>query len=153
MSTTTCPSIPDYQTLRKQNLAKIQKYYSELLNDYSGLAGNDMNNTQNQIANYNTQLNTAAKELVNNLNKTLDLIVEQKANLDDNTNLVVANRQRLAQLKKEIKNLTAENEARRQNTLDTQTSTQTMSYWHTGYLWVNILLLIISIGIIISLFL
>ena len=153
MSTTICPPIPDYQTLRKENLAKIQKYYSELLSSYSGLASSDMTNAQNQIANYNSQLNTAAKELVNNLNKTIDLVIEQHTNLDDNNNLVVANRQRLSQLKKETKSLTAENEARRQNALDTQTSTQTMAYWHTGYLWVNILLLIASIAIIISLFL
>ncbi len=153
MSTTTCPPIPDYQTLRKENLSKIQKYYSELLSGYSGLGNNDMTNAQNLIANYNSQLNTAAKELVNNLNKTIDLVIEQQTNLDNNNNLVVANRQRLSQLKKDIKNLTSENEARRQNTQDTQLSTQNIAYWHTGYLWVNILLLITAIAIIIALFL
>lgn len=153
MSTTTCPPIPDYQTLRKENLSKIQKYYSELLNDYSGLGSSDMTAAQPLINSYNTQLNTAAKELVNNLNKTIDLVSEQHTNLEENNNLVVANRQRLSQLKKDIKSAVSENEARHKNSQDTINTTRALGYWHTGYLIINILLLLAAVGILIWLFL
>jgi predicted ribosome quality control (RQC) complex YloA/Tae2 family protein len=152
MSTTTCPAIPDYQTLRKENLAKIQTYYSELLNDYSGLGGSDMTAAQPLVNSYNTQLNTAAKELVDNLNKTIDLVAEQQKNLDENNSLVVANRQRIQQLKKDIKSAAAQNEARHKNSIDTINRTKELGYWHTGYLIINILLLLAAVGIIIWLF-
>lgn len=153
MSTTTCPPLPDYLTLRKANLQKIQEYYNELLNDYSGLKGDNLSNAQNLVGTYHTQLNAAAKGLVENLNNTIDLVAEQQTNLDDNKSLVVANRQRLTQLKKSIKNLTVENEARRKNTSDTHNDTIVTNYWHIGFLIINILLLVISIGLIIQLFL
>ena len=154
MSTTTCPPIPDYQTLRKDNLSKIQKYYSELLNDYSGLgSSSDMTAAQPLINSYNTQLNTAAKALVDNLNKTIDLVSEQHSNLEENNNLAVANRQRLSQLKKNIKSAVSENEARHKNSLDTINTTRQLGYWHTGYLIINILLLLAAVGILIWLFL
>ena len=152
MSTTTCPPLPDYLTLRKENLTKIQKYYNELLKDYSGLKGDNMNAAKPLIASYNTQLNSAAQGLVDNLNKTIDLITEQNTNLEENNKLVVANRQRLTQLKKDIKNLTVENDARRKNVADTHNSTTTTGYWHIGFLVINILLLLVAVGILIWLF-
>ena len=153
MSTTTCPAIPDYQTLRKENLAKIQKYYSELLNDYSGLGSSDMTSAQPLINSFNEQLNTAAKGLIDNLNKTIDLVNEQQKNLEENNNLVVANRQRLQQLKKDIKSVAAQNDARHKNSQDTINTTRTLSYWHSSYLIGNILLLLAAVGILIWLFL
>jgi hypothetical protein len=152
MSTTTCPPIPDYQTLRKENLIKIQKYYDELLKDYSGLGGNDMNSAQNLISSYNIQLNSAAQELVNNLNKTIDLVSEQHSNLQDNNNLVVSNRHRLTQLKKDIKSLKIENEARQSNLQKIHKTTNTIGWWHIAYLIFNVLLLCIAIALVISLF-
>jgi len=152
MSTTTCPPLPDYLTLRKQNLTKIQTYYSKLLGEYDGLKGNNMSAAKNLISSYNTQLNSAAEGLVDNLNKTLDLITEQHKNLEENQNLVVANRQRLTQLKKDIKNLTVENDARRKNVADTHDSTKTTEYWHIGFLVGNIILLLLAVGILIWLF-
>lgn len=149
MSTTTCPPIPDYLTLRKENLTKIQKYYNELLKDYSGLKGDNLTNAQNLVGSYHTQLNSAAAGLVDNLNKTIDLVTEQHNNLDENRNLVVANRQRLTQLKKDIKTLGAENEARRKNVAETHDNTIVTSYWHIGFLVGNILLLLIAIGLLI----
>jgi len=152
MSTTTCPPLPDYLTLRKENLAKIQKYYNELLNDYNGLGGANMDAAQPLISSYNNQLNSAAKELVDNLNKTQDMVFEQHKNLEDNQNLILANRQRLTQLKKETKRLTAENEARQKNASDTQAQTTTTRYWHTGFLIGNILLLVVAIILLVWMF-
>ncbi len=152
MSTTTCPPLPDYLTLRKENLAKIQKYYSELLNDYNGLGGSNMDAAQPLISSYNSQLNTAAAELINNLNKTQDMVVEQHTNLDNNNKLILANRQRLTQLKKDIKKLTSENEARQKNAKDTQTQTTNTRYWHTGFLIGNILLLVVAIVLLVWMF-
>jgi septal ring factor EnvC (AmiA/AmiB activator) len=152
MSTTTCPPLPDYLTLRKENLAKIQTYYSKLLGEYDALKGNNMSSAKNLISSYNTQLNSAAEGLVDNLNKTLDLITEQHKNLEENQNLVVANRQRLTQLKKDIKNLTVENDARRKNVADTHDSTKNTEYWHIGFLIGNIILLLLAVGILIWLF-
>ena len=149
MSTTTCPPIPDYLTLRKENLTKIQKYYNELLKDYSGLKGDNLTNAQNLVGSYHSQLNSAAAGLVDNLNKTIDLVTEQYNNLDENKNLVVANRQRLTQLKKEIKTLGTENEARRKNAAETHDNTKVTGYWHIGFLVGNILLLLIAIGLLI----
>lgn len=151
MSTTTCPPLPDYLTLRKENLQKIQKYYNELLNDYSLLIKNtnEASSAQGLIGNYHTQLNSAAVGLVDNLNKTIDLVTEQHTNLEDNNKLVVANRQRLTQLKKDIKNLSVENEARRKNAAETHNNTKVTSYWHIGFLVGNILLLLIAVGLLI----
>jgi len=149
MSTTTCPQLPDYLTLRKENLEQIQKYYNELLKDYGGLKGDNLSNAQNLVGSYHTQLNSAAVGLVDNLNKTFDLVTEQHDNLEENKNLVVANRNRLTQLKKDIKTLGAENDARRKNTLETRNNTKTTSYWHIGFLVGNILLLLIAVGLLI----
>ena len=152
MSTTTCPPLPDYLSLRKENLAKIQKYYSELLNDYNGLGGNNIDAAQPLISSYNTQLNSAATELINNLNQTQDMVFEQHKNLDDNQKLILANRQRLTQLKKDTKRLTADNDARQKNARDTHSQTTTTRYWHTGFLIANVLLLVIAIILLIWLF-
>jgi hypothetical protein len=149
MSTTTCPPLPDYLTLRKENLVKIQKYYTELLKGYSGLKADNLSNAQNLVGTYHTQLNSAAVGLVDNLNKTIDLVTEQHTSLDENNKLVVANRQRLTQLKKDIKSLSAENDARRKNAAETHDNTKVTSYWHIGFLVGNILLLLVAVGLLI----
>lgn len=150
---TTCPPIPDYSTLRKQNLAQIEKYYNELLKDYSGYASNNMASAQNMLANYHNQLNAAAEALLNNLNTTIDLVADQHTTIQENTSLVQQNRNRLAQLKSDIKKLSNETDAREQNAKDTRKSTKYTGYWHKGFLAINVILLLAAIGILIWIFL
>ena len=150
---TTCPPIPDYLTLRKQNLEQIQNYYNQLLKDYSGYAGNNMASAQNMLADYHNQFNAAAESLLNNLNTTLELVSEQHSTIQENSDLVTQNRNRLAQLKRDIKRLMAENDARHQNAIDTKKSTKYTGYWHKGFLALNIILLLVAIGLVIWIFL
>jgi hypothetical protein len=150
---TTCPPIPDYLTLRKQNLAQIEKYYDELLYAYVGLAGNNMESAQNMLATYHNQLNAAAESLLNNLNTTIDLVSEQYSTIQENSDLVKQNRTRITQLKKDIKRLMAETEARQKNAVDTKESTIYTSYWHKGFLAISIILLLVCLGLLIWIFL
>ena len=144
-----CTNIPDYATLRKQNLDQINKYYNELLQSYAALGtGSNLDNAQNLVNTYHNQMNSAGQELLSNLKNSIENVNQQYNTLHENKELTIANRKRMVTLRRDMKSLAAEADARRQNTEDNTKTTDTLNRWHLGYLSGNIILLLANAGIV-----
>ena len=86
-------AIPDYTTLRQQNMDKINTYYNSLLSsytknykDYSNQSASTNVNDRTyanatlkpKVQNSNTQLINVSQSMINNVNQDTDLIMQQK---------------------------------------------------------------------------
>jgi hypothetical protein len=87
--------IPDYTTLRQQNIEKVNNYYNKLLSSYTSAYGdyakqskgtkNDQNYANTVLlpkySNYNNQLINITQSMIDNVNQDIDLISSQKDEL------------------------------------------------------------------------
>ncbi len=152
MSTTECPKLPSYTELRKDKLDKIDKYFGEVLTNYSGLATSSASNVSNLIASYNNQLKTINNELINQLNTSLDGLAEQHATLKQKQELYDTNTTLLKNLKQAIKDKTVEESAKAKNASETTQVVDNTKLWHYIFMGVNIALLLINIGLLVYLY-
>lgn len=153
MATTTtqkCPEIPTYEQLRKTNLAEIETYFNKLYTEYNK-ASPSINSEAVTLNKYEEQLDILSEEMVNKLQENLIATIEQHKTYTDKLNEIEDNRDKLRQLKQAVKDETVMRDARQSSYNETQDYRESKSSWHTGYITLNIILLLINIAILIKL--
>ena len=161
-----CNTPLDYALVRKNNIAIITNNYNKLIDtytqSYTDYSKQNVSTNLNdrtyadktlkpQVAAYNTQIINISKELMNNINKDTDLIVEQTTELEKKT-------QNLNKLLDDIKILKEQNaelgvteKSQEDNVRNTQTGSDDLHFTSQIYMGINILLICIVIGLIIYL--
>jgi len=165
-SPATCNSIniPDYNTLRQDNLYKITTYYSELLGSYTQsykdystqIASSNVNdrlyakNTlKPKVDNYNQQIINLSEKMINNVNQDTDLIMEQKNELTTKTRQIDNLIENITLLKDKDNEMSVLTGARKDSLYSAQNSKEDMTFYTWVYIGICVLLVFIVIGIII----
>jgi len=162
----TCNSIniPDYNTLRQDNLHKITTYYGELLASYTksykdyttqtaSANVNDRlyakNTLKPKVDNYNQQIINLSEKMINNVNQDTDLIMEQKNELTTKTRQIDNLIENITLLKDKDNEMSVLTGARKDSLYSAQNSKEDMTFYSWVYIGICVLLLFIVIGIII----
>lgn len=167
-SDNTCKDeLPNYETLRNNNLKEINQYYNAILGQYknnyssylSKINSTDNDDRQNaltqikpRVKSYNDHLIKINKEMIAKVNLTNDLLVKQKEEIDNKRQIIKNNYQKIDDLKEKNKFLKQQNNSRESN-LEQNTELINSNKYHTyGVIGINILMLIIVIALLIYLF-
>jgi len=159
-------TIPDYTTLRQQNLDKINTYYNSLLSsytqnykDYSNQSASSNVNDRTyanttlkpKVQNYNTQLINVSQSMIDNVNQDTDLIMQQKNELLDKTHKIDNIMNNIQLLKDKDNEMTVLTQARNDSLNSSKHSAENMNFTTYIYIGVNMLMVLCVIGIVIYL--
>ena len=151
--TTACPALPTYTEVRTANLEKINKFYSDTLKDYNGLATSaSPANLPNLVSSYTNQLKEINKDLIRQLQGGLDSLAEQYDTLKAKNKQYDDNYATIKDLKQAIKDREVEVSAKNKSAVETGQLTDTTRTWHMVFLGLNATLLLINIGILVYMF-
>ena len=157
-------AIPDYTTLRQQNLDKINEYYNTLLSSYTQSyrdfttqsASSNVNdrtyaNTtlKPKVQNYNTQIINVSQSMIDNVDQDTDLIMQQKDQLLEKTNQIDTIMNNIKLLKEKDNEMNILVRARNDSLNSSKTGTDDMSFYTYIYIGINILMVLCIIGIVI----
>lgn len=158
--------IPDYNVLRKQNVSKINEYYNNLLTSYTknytdyttqSVSSNVNDRTyanttlKPKVADYNTQVINVSQSYINNINQDVDLILEQKNQLQSKTTKIDTLIDNIKLLKDNDTDMRILTSSREDNLNSTKTSTGDMQFNTYIYIGICILLVLSIIGLMIYL--
>jgi hypothetical protein len=159
-------AIPDYTTLRQQNIDKINTYYNSLLSsytknykDYSNQSASANVNDRTyanatlkpKVQNTNTQLINVSKSMINNVNQDTDLIMQQKDELLEKTRKIDTIMNNIKLLKDKDNEMTVLSQARNDSLNSSKTSAEDMNFTTYIYIGINMLMVLCVIGIVIYL--
>lgn len=148
-----CPVIPTYTELRKSNLEKINKFYSDTLKDYEGLSTSaSPSNLPKLVSSYNNQLTEINKDLTRQLQAGLDGLAEQYETLKAKNKQYEDNYATIKDLKQAIKDREVEVSAKTKSAVETSQLTESKRTLHMVFMGLNVTLLLLNIGILVYLF-
>ena len=145
-----CPEIPTYEQLRQTNLTEIETYFNKLYTEYNK-ASPSINSEAVTLNKYEEQLDILSEEMVNKLQENLTATIEQHNTYIAKQKEIEANRDKLRELKQAIKDETVMRDARKSSYDETLDYRESKSSWHTGYITLNVVLLLINMGILVKL--
>lgn len=159
-------TIPDYTTLRQQNLDKINAYYNTLLSSYTQnykdfstqSASTNVNdrtyaNTtlKPKVQEYNTQIITVSQAMIDNVNQDTDLIMSQKNELLDKTHKIDTIMNNIVLLKDKDNEMSVLTGARNDSLNSSKQGDNEMQFSTYIYIGINMLMVLCVIGIVIYL--
>ena len=159
--------LPDYETLRNQNLDKINSYYNKILGDYTtnytsylnkiNSADNDdrqnaLTQIKPKVKSYNDHLIKINQEMIAKVNLTNDLIVKQKEELDLKRKIVNENYIKIDDVKANNQMLKESSNARERNLTESKELQESNTYYKYGAIGINILIFIVIISLLIFLY-
>ena len=157
-------AIPDYATLREQNMNKISNYYKQLLDGYTSnyrdfstqSASANVNDRKyattalkSKVDDYNTQLINLSKTMINSVNQDMDLINAQKDELQRKTKQIDTTMNNITLLKDKDNEMSVLTGSRNDSLSFVKTGTEDMSFSTYIYIGINSLFLLIILGIVI----
>lgn len=157
-------TIPDYPTLRQQNLDKINSYYNKLLSSYTQnykdfstqSASSNVNdrtyaNTtlKPKVQSFNTQIITTSQAMIDNVNQDTDLIMSQKNELLEKTRAIDSLMNNIQLLKDKDNEMSVLTSARNDSLNSSKTGTDSMNFNTYIYIGINILMVLCVIGLIV----
>jgi hypothetical protein len=163
-STASCDiNIPNYDTLRQNNLQKINAYYDKLLSSYTSAYNeyatqsrgtkNDQMYANTKLlpkyTNYNTQLINLSKQMINNVNQDMDLITAQKDELLEKTRQIDDIMENINLLKGKDAEMTVLTGARNQSLSSTNDGLDQLNFSNYIFVGVNVLCLLVVLGLVI----
>lgn len=167
MITTSCQtSVPDYKTLRQENLDTINTYYNNLLSNYtkSYTEYTTQKNSSNindrtyaettlkpQTVDYNNQMIAISKTVINSVDQDTDLILDQKNQLQEKTNEVENLTTEIKLLTDKDNDLLILTNSREDSLSSTKSGTDDKQFMAYIYIGINIFLVCLIIGLIIYL--
>lgn len=157
-------NIPDYSVLRKNNLEKINDYYSTLLDTYTTtytdfntqLSSANVNdrtyaNTKlkPKVENTNSQMINLNQEMIHSVNRDTDLILDQKNQLQERTKSIDTLISDITLLKDKDNEMSVLKGARTDSLNLTTEGAEGMQFTTYIYMGINILLVILVLGLVI----
>ena len=158
-------TIPDYTTLRQQNIAKINDTYNTLLSsytknyaDYAAQSVGDINDRTNattiimpKVKDANTQIINLSQTMINNVNQDTDLINDQKNQLTSKMSEIDSLMSNINLLTDKDTEMTVLTGAKQDSLNSTTTGVEDMQFNTYVYIGISILLVLTIIGLIIYL--
>jgi hypothetical protein len=159
-------SIPDYRTLRQENFTTINNYYNDLLTNYTNnyTEYTTQKNSSNvndrtyaettlkpKVTNYNNQMITITKTVIDSVDRDTDLILDQKNQLQNKTSEVENLTNEMKMLKDKDTELLVLSTSKEDSLSSTKSGSDDKQFITYIYIGINILLVCIVIGLIIYL--
>ena len=144
-----CPEIPTYEQLRQSNLNDIETYFNKLYTEYNK-ASPVIDSEAVTLNKYEEQLDLLSEEMVNKLQDNLTATIEQHNVYTAKLKEIDDNRDKLRELKRVVKEETTMRDARKSSYGETQNYSDSKGNWHTGYILINVVLLLINIILLIK---
>ena len=151
-STKSCQAPVDYSVLRNNNITQITKYYNDLLDEYTKTYADyaqqnvSVNASDRIYADttlkpktelYNTQIINLSKELIDNVNKDTDLILDQKNELDLKSQKIDTLMTEIKLLKEKDIDLSITEKSRVDSLNTTKTSAEELNFTTQIYIGIN----------------
>jgi len=155
--------LPDYETLRQQNLNKINTYYNETLGKYkdnyssylSKINSADDDDRQNantqlkpRVKTYNDHLIKINKEMIAKVNLTNDLMIKQKEELDVKRKQIHRNYKNIDNLKQKNRQFKNDIQGKEVNLSESNQLIKSNNTYKNGLIGVNILALVVIISLL-----
>jgi hypothetical protein len=159
--------LPDYETLRQQNLQKINKYYNETLGKYKDNYSSYLNkvnsadeddrqnaNTQlkPRVKTYNDHLIKINKEMIAKVNLTNDLMIKQKEELELKRKRIQSNYKNIDNFKQKNRQFKNDNQGKEVNLSESNQLINSNHTYKYGYIGANILALVVIISLLMYLY-
>jgi hypothetical protein len=149
----------NYETLREQNLQKVQDYYNQVLstyttqyNDYLSKSTSsdqaDKDKAKYMISEGNLpKMNLHLIDIINEMNNTIEQDVtnlkNQQEKVKKDNSLILANRQLIDDLNRVLKQKSNDNSKNISSYTETNNDNINNWYWEIGFIIVNVILFII----------
>lgn len=148
MSESNCNTLPSYDEQRKTLMDKINATYNKIFSNYQQLnTSNDRDKIP--IKNQEEKLEDLSEDLLSQLQKSIGLIVEQHHIHEDKKNEYRTNKELISKNEQDIKDFKNSKKARSDTHLSTLDDVKKLKLRHTIYLVINVVLLLISVGILV----
>ena len=156
-------AIPNYETLRQQNINKINTYYNELLNSYTSSYNdyatqskgtkNDQNYANKVLlpkyTNNNTQLINLSHTMINNINQDMDLISAQKDELNVKNRKIDTIMNNIIMLKDKDSEMSVLTSSRSDSLNSSDEGLNEINFYTYIYIGIDILLVLLILGLVI----
>lgn len=156
-------AIPDYTTLRQQNIDKINSYYDQLLNSYTSsyndYATQSKGSKNDQVyankvllpkyTNLNSQLINLSQTMINNINQDMDLISAQKDELLAKNRKIHTIMNNITMLKDKDSEMTVLTGSRTDSLSSSNQGLEDINFSTYLYIGVDILLVLCILGLVI----
>jgi len=149
MSNTTCNNLPSYEEQRQKMLEKIDATYNRLFTNYQQLSTTNERD-KIPIQQKEQKLEELTEDLLNQLQNSISLIVEQHNIYEDKQKEYQENKKAIVKAEQAIKDFTNSSKAREDSFKSTQSDVKNLKYRHTVYLVMNIILLLVSAGVLVQ---
>tara|TARA_Y100000389_G_C17402654_1_gene486222 strand:- start:540 stop:1001 length:462 start_codon:yes stop_codon:yes gene_type:complete len=148
MSETKCNSLPSYEDQRKELMEKINTTYESIFSNYQQLSTtNERDNLP--IQKQEEKLEDLTEDLLNQLQRSVGIIIEQHKILEDKNEEYKKNKQNIAKHEQDIKDFSNSKKAREDSHLSTLQDVKNLKFRHNVYLVINVLLLLVSVGLLV----
>tara|TARA_B100000242_G_scaffold294084_1_gene274644 strand:+ start:200 stop:661 length:462 start_codon:yes stop_codon:yes gene_type:complete len=148
MSENKCNTLPSYEEQRKALMDKINDTYNKIFSNYQQLnTSNDRDKIP--IKNQEQKLEELTEDLLSQLQKSISLIIEQHHIHEAKEKEYQTNKALISKNEQDIKDFKNSKKAREDTHLSTLDDVNKLKLRHTIYLVINIVLLLISVGILV----
>lgn len=155
--------LPNYETLRQQNLTSINSYYKDLLAQYSSSytdyvknsAGNvnDRSYAETQLkpktVDLNNQMITLNQQMIDSINEDDNNIIQLRNDLEMKKNKIEELNKNIRNLKKNSKNIDTNYKSRNDNLKNANQGLEDIKFWNWVYIAINVILICAIIGMIV----
>jgi len=156
----------NYSIVRKQKIDKIINYYNELLKEYTKSYTDytiDSNSLETdartyaettlkpKVEAYNSQIINLSKELINTVDRDIELILDQKKELDTKSKTIDTIMKEIKMLKNKKIDLSINEKSQIDSLNNTIESADDLKFTSQIYMGINILLVLLVIGLILGL--
>lgn len=148
MSENKCNNIPTYEEQRKALMDKIDLTYNKLFSNYQQLSTSNERD-QIPIKNQEKKLEDLTEDLLNQLQKSVNLIIEQHHIYKSKQEEHQKNKLSIEKTEQDVKDYSNSKKAREDTHLSTQDDVTNLKFRHNIYLVINIILLLVSAGILV----
>jgi hypothetical protein len=148
MAESKCDTLVSYDEQRDALMDKINITYNKLFTNYKQL------NTSNErdlipIKNQEKTLENFTEDLLTQLQKSIGLIIEQHKIYEEKQLEYKTNKESISKHEQDIKDFSNSKKAREDTHLSTLDDVKRVRLLHNIYLVINILLLLVSVGILV----
>lgn len=148
MSEAKCNSLPSYDEQRKKLMNKINTTYESIFSNYQQLSTtNERDNIP--IKKQEEKLEDLTEDLLNQLQRSVGLVVEQHKILEEKKEEHKKNKDTIAKHEQDIKDFSNSKKAREDSHLSTLQDVKNLNFRHNVYLVINVLLLLVSVGLLV----
>jgi len=149
MSEAKCNALPSYEDQRKALMEKINTTYNTIFSNYQQLQTPSDRNDDIPIKKQEAKLEELTEDLLNQLQRSVGIIIEQHKILEEKKDEHKKNKETIAKHEQDIKDFGNSKKAREDSHLSTLQDVKNLKFRHNVYLVINVLLLLISVGLLV----